>query len=62
VNDISVRLEAVDLCASGCLGRWDSSDISYLRPLESLTTEERRVRAEQSQTPHTATNGTGGER
>jgi hypothetical protein len=56
VHDISMRLDAVDLCAQGCLGRWDSSDISYLRPLESLTADERRVRAEQSKTPRAAPN------
>lgn len=54
VHDISVRLEAVDLCATGCLGRWDRSDISYLRPLEPLSVAERQARAEQSKTPHAA--------
>ena len=54
VHDISLRLAAVDLCAEGCLGRWDRSDISYLRPLRSLTEGERRARAEQSRTPHAA--------
>ena len=38
VNDISMRLQAVDLCATACLGRWDPSDISYARPLQPLTT------------------------
>jgi len=62
VNDISMRLEAVDLCADGCIGRWDSSDISYLRPLEPLTAEERRARAEQSKTPHAVPIAAGDER
>lgn len=52
VNDISMRMEAVDLCATACLGRWDRSDISYLRPLQPVTSEERSRRAEQSRTPH----------
>jgi hypothetical protein len=60
VHDISVSLEAVDLCADACLGRWDASDISYLRPLEPLTVEERRARAEQSRAPQ-ATLSTGGD-
>jgi hypothetical protein len=59
VHDISMRLEAVDLCADGCLGRWDASDISYLRPLEPLTADERRVRAEQSRTPHATPSAAG---
>ena len=62
VHDISVRLPAVDLCAVGCIGRWDSSDISYLRPLQPLTADERRARAERSKTPHAASNATGEER
>jgi hypothetical protein len=59
VHDISMRLEAVDLCAHGCLGRWDSSDISYARPLEPLTADERRARAEQSMTPHATASAAG---
>jgi hypothetical protein len=55
VHDVSLRLPAVDLCKDGCLGRWDSTDISYLRPLRPLTADERRTRAEQSQLPHAAT-------
>jgi hypothetical protein len=61
VHDISVRLEAVDLCATGCLGRWDRADISYLRPLEPLTVAERQTRAEQGKTPHAAPNGAAAE-
>lgn len=51
VHDIGMRLEAVDICALGCLGRWDESDISYERPLEPLSLEERRARAERGMTP-----------
>lgn len=61
VHDISMRLEAVDLCATGCLGRWDRTDISYLRPLQPLTPAERQARAEQSKTPHAALNGAAAE-
>jgi hypothetical protein len=61
LHDISVRLEAVDLCATGCLGRWDRTDISYLRPLEPLTADERQARADQSQTPHAAPTEAGAE-
>jgi hypothetical protein len=53
VHDVSLRLDAVDLCSTGCLGRWDRTDISYLRPLESLTVDERQRRAEQSKRPGT---------
>jgi hypothetical protein len=51
----------VDLCADGCLGRWDGSDISYVRPLEPLTVEERRARAEESKTPRATPNAAGDE-
>jgi hypothetical protein len=52
VHDLSVRLEPVDLCATGCLGRWDTTDISYLRPLQPLAAEVRRQRAELGKKPH----------
>lgn len=57
-HDISMLLTPVDLCATACLGRWDRSDISYLRPLNPLTAEERAARAEQSRHPHAAPKGT----
>ena len=53
-HDISMMLQAVDLCATACLGRWDRSDISYLRPLNPLSAEERAARAAQSRSPHAA--------
>jgi hypothetical protein len=62
VHDISLRLPVVDLCAEACLGRWDSSDISYLRPLQPLSADERRARAEQSKTPRATLSPAGGER
>lgn len=54
VHDVSMRLEAVDLCAHGCLGRWDRTDISYMRPLEPLSLAERRRRAHMGGTPASA--------
>lgn len=51
-HDISMMMEPVDLCATACIGRWDRSDISYLRPLNPLSTEDRAARAEQSRHPH----------
>jgi SnoaL-like domain len=56
VHDVSMRLPAVDLCADACLGRWDRSDISYLRPLEPLSAEERRARAERGRAPRAIPN------
>jgi len=54
VHDISLPLETVDLCATACLGRWDTSDISYLRPLQPLTVEDRQQRAERGRRPKAA--------
>jgi len=51
-HDITMLLQPVDLCATACLGRWDRSDISYLRPLNPLAADERARRAEQSRSPH----------
>jgi hypothetical protein len=51
VHDVSMLLETVDLCATGCLGRWDPSDISYLRPLQPVSVEERRQRAGRGMAP-----------
>ncbi len=47
VHDLTVHAETVDYCATRpCLGRWDREDLSYVRPLEPLTVEQRRARAE----------------
>jgi hypothetical protein len=56
-----MRLPAVDVCADGCLGRWDASDISYRRPLEPLSADERRARVEQGKTPRGLPNAPRGE-
>jgi type II secretory pathway pseudopilin PulG len=61
VHDVSMRLPAVDVCADGCLGRWDASDISYRRPLEPLSADERRARVEQGKTPRGLPNAPRGE-
>jgi hypothetical protein len=51
VQDVSVVLEAVDVCARSCIARWDASDISYLRPLRPLSADERLERTEQGMAP-----------
>lgn len=51
VHELGAQLETVDLCAIGCLGRWDQTDLSYLRPLQPLSVEERRQRAELGRAP-----------
>ena len=39
--------DTVDLCASRtCLGTWDRTDFSYMRPLEHITPEQRQARAD----------------
>lgn len=55
VQDVSISLEAVDVCARSCIGRWDTSDISYLRPLRPLSTDERLDRTEEGMTPRSRT-------
>jgi hypothetical protein len=51
VNDLSVSFEPVDLCATGCMARWDTSDLSYQRPLQPLSDSERRQRIERGKKP-----------
>ncbi len=47
VHELTVKGDAVDYCSTRpCLGRWDRDDLSYVRPLEPLTLETRRARAE----------------
>jgi hypothetical protein len=49
VHDLTVHAETVDYCATRpCVGRWDREDLSYVRPLQPLTAEQRRARAEAS--------------
>jgi hypothetical protein len=54
VHDISLMLESVDLCATACLGRWDRTDISYMRPLRALSVAAREQRAAESRQPKAA--------
>jgi hypothetical protein len=54
VHDISLMLEPVDLCATACLGRWDRTDISYMRPLRTLSADEREQRAAAGRAPKSA--------
>lgn len=47
VEDLALEGDTVDLCADrACLGTWDRNDFSYMRPLEHITPEQRRARAE----------------
>jgi len=53
VHEMNVYGETADYCSTRpCLSRWDRDDLSYVRPLEPLTQEERRARAEANQVPH----------
>lgn len=51
VHDLSVSFEPVDLCATACLGRWDTSDLSYQRPLQALSDADRRQRIGRGKKP-----------
>lgn len=51
VHDLSVSFEPVDLCVKACLGRWDTSDLSYERPLRPLSDGDRRQRVERGKKP-----------
>lgn len=47
IEDLALEGDTVDLCASRtCLGTWDRNDLSYVRPLEHVTPEQRQARAE----------------
>lgn len=47
VEDLSLKGETVDLCSSRtCLGTWDRSDFSYMRPLQHITPEQRQATAD----------------
>jgi hypothetical protein len=47
VHDLSVDVETVDYCKTRpCLGRWDRNDLSYQRPLQPLTLEQRKALGE----------------
>jgi hypothetical protein len=45
--------DTVDLCTSGgCLGSWDKNDLSYARPLQYQTAEQRKARGDANKEPH----------
>jgi hypothetical protein len=47
VHDLTVHGDTVDYCGTRpCLTTWDRQDLSYLRPLEPLSQEAKRARAE----------------
>jgi hypothetical protein len=53
VEDLALLGDTVDLCTTGrCLGGWDRTDPSYLRPLEHLTAEQRQARGDANREPH----------
>jgi hypothetical protein len=60
VEDLALLGDTVDLCAAGrCLGAWDRTDLSYVRPLDLQTPEQRQARGDANRQPrHPA--GTGG--
>lgn len=52
VHEMNVYGRTTDYCSTRpCLSRWDRDDLSYVRPLEPLTQEERRARAEANLQP-----------
>jgi hypothetical protein len=52
VEDLALLGDTVDLCTAGrCLGSWDRGDLSYVRPLEHQTPEQREARAAVNREP-----------
>ena len=53
VEDLALLGDTVDLCTAGrCLGAWDRTDLSYVRPLEPQTPAQRQARADANREPH----------
>jgi hypothetical protein len=53
VEDLALLGDTVDLCTSGgCLGSWDKNDLSYARPLQYQTAEQRKARGDVNKEPH----------
>jgi SnoaL-like protein len=47
VEDLQLQGDTVDYCGTRpCIGTWDRNDLSYMRPLQPITPEQRRERAE----------------
>jgi hypothetical protein len=52
VEDLALLGDTVDLCTAGrCLGSWDRTDPSYLRPLEHQIAEQRQARGDLNREP-----------
>jgi hypothetical protein len=52
VEDLSLKGDTEDLCTEGrCLGSWDKSDLSYVRPLQHVTPEQRRALGDANRQP-----------
>ena len=52
VEDLALLGDTVDLCTVGrCLGSWDRTDLSYVRPLEHQTPEQRQARVDANRQP-----------
>jgi hypothetical protein len=52
VEDLTLLGDTVDVCANrGCLGSWDRTDLSYARPLEHQTAEQRQARGDANLRP-----------
>lgn len=53
VEDLELRGDTVDYCATRpCVGTWDRNDLSYMRPLQPVTAEQRRERAQANREAH----------
>jgi hypothetical protein len=53
VEDLALLGDTVDLCTGGgCLGTWDKNDLSYVRPLQYQTAEQRQARGAVNKEPH----------
>lgn len=53
VEDLALLGDTVDLCTNGgCLGSWDKNDLSYVRPLQYQTPEQRKARGDANREPH----------
>lgn len=65
VEDLALLGDTVDLCSNGaCLGSWDRTDLSYVRPLELQTPQQRQARGDANRQPRNpepaSTQGAGG--
>ncbi len=52
VEDLSLKGETVEQCSEGrCLGTWDRNDLSYVRPLQHVTPEQRTALGDANRRP-----------